>query len=289
MAVAEIIKVADGRSGRKGQKNQRSFSVSYLVRTNDPQDGPIVVFEALPEIGDFYYTDNEYDLGARVADVSVSDEGGDKFLWRAEVRYDRNLRDDPEDQEPENPEEREPKYSIRFEKHEVPISGPYSTADPGHVSATTPLSNSAGQPYNPPITREETRPTIVLLKDERRLDLAGMLALQDTVNRNAFAGFTSQTLKLNVTGVQERFEQGERWWRKTYELAFKREGWVARPLDYGTITDEDGNVRETLLLNSSPTTGAPQYRGPYTIYRQVDFATHEDIPQAVKDLQKAPD
>lgn len=288
MAVAEVIKVSDGRSGRKGQRNDRSFTVTYLVRTDNPQDGPVHVFDSLPDIGAFYATDTEYDLGARVAEISVNAENADKFLWRCEVRYDRNLADDPEDPEAESPGDREPTYSIRFDRFEQAVYGPYSTNDPGHVSATTPIMNSAGQYFSPPPTVEQTRPTIVLVKDEDRLDLPGILALQDVVNKNAFAGFTSQTLKLNVTGVQERFEAGQRWWRKTYEVAYKREGWVLRPLDYGTVVDEDQNVRETLLKDGSATTGAPQYRGPYTVYRQVDWATHDDIPLAVKDLGNAP-
>lgn len=288
MAVTEVRITTDDRGGRFGQRNERAFTLSYLITTDSRHDGPITVLGSLPQIGDVYATDNESDLGARASDIDLKQIAGDPYHWRATVTFSPVHGEDPDDPEPESPGDRDPVYSVRFQKRQVPVAGPYSTADPGNQDATTALANSAGQPFNPPITRDETRPVIVIQVNDDNLDLPGIAAIQDTVNKDAFAGYTSQTLKLNVSGVQEFFEDGRRWWRKVYELEHKRSSWLARPLDYGTVEDEDGNVRETLLNNSSPTTGPPQYLGPFTLYRQIAFATHADIPEAIKQLGQAP-
>lgn len=286
MAVTEVRLLTD-RKGKLAERRDRSFTRTYLVTTNDRQDGPLTVAAELPNIGDFYVTTNESDFGARVSAIDIDTVDSNPFLWRATVEYSNRQREDHDEPEPEDPTDRDPIYAIRFDKHDVPVTGPYSTVDPGNVSATTSLTNSKKQPYNPPPTREELRPVITITVNDHNLDLLKINAMQDCVNSAAFAGFPAKTLKLNVTGITEQFENGIRYWEKTYELAHRRQTWDLFLLDHGTIPDKEGNFKEVLLLNGSETTGAPQYH-QYTIYRQVDFAAHSDIPPQIKALGSAP-
>lgn len=287
MAVIEIRAIAN-RGGNASQGYDRKYKQTYLVRTDDPQDGPLIVRAALPQIGSVYATDNETDVGAGVINVNVDQEAGDPTLWRCEVEWANTSKSNPQDPPPENPLEREPQYSVRFERAELLLQGPWSDSDAGGVDTSTGLVNSAKQPFNPPPSREETRPVIVVLVDDQYLDLTGISNVQDCVNSTDFAGFEAKTLKLNVTGIQERFEQGMRLWRKTYELSHKPQTWDLFMLDHGTIQDKDGNFKSCLLLNGSETTGPPQYK-QFSVYRQIDFATHADVPQAVKSLSNPPD
>ena len=286
MAVTEV-RVRTERGGQQGQKHERGYTLTYLVTTSDSHDGPMTVFAALPQIGDVYATNNELDLGARVVSVALDHVDGDPRRWRAEVEFSNEQGEDPDNQDPEDPLDREPKYSVRFDESEEVIHGPYNQANPGFVDLTASLTNSAKQPFNPPPTKEVSRLVIRMVQDDDQLRLGQMREFQDAINLTAFAGFAAKTLKLRVSDIEERFEHGMRLWRKTYELKHKPETWDQFILDHGTVPDEDGNMVEVLLLNGSKTTNAPQYK-QYTVYRTLDFNTSTDVPATVKRLQFAP-
>jgi hypothetical protein len=203
------------------------------------------------------------------------------------VEFSSTHGDNPDEPQPEDPTDREPKYGVRFDQAEVAVQGPYSSADPGNVDVTTSMTNSRKQPYNPPPTREERMPVITVLIDDADLKLHSLVQVQDLVNATAFAGFPAKTLKLNISDVKERFENGRRLWQKTYEIAYSRRTWDLFILDHGTIQDEEGNFDEVLLKNGSKTTGAPQYK-QYTVCKQIDFATSTDVPDAVRTLLNLP-
>jgi hypothetical protein len=248
----------------------------YLVETNDRDDGVYTVLNSpsVPQIGAYYIATNEYDLGARCVDARASHVDGDPKLWHVECTFKSIQREDPEDQEEKAPEEREPMVSYRFEKRQTPLMGDYDDAAAGKLDTSQGVANSLNQPFSPPPMIDETFPVLTVIRDDLALGMGEIFSVQDTINLTEFSGAPAETLKLNVTGVQERFEDGRRLWRKTYELAYNKRTWATHILDHGYLEDDDGNWRQVLLdgAGAETTVTSPHYDA-YDPYKKLEFRT----------------
>lgn len=280
MAVS-AVKTLTTRDGARSQQSGRTFTMRYLVETTDSHDGvqTVLTSPSVPQVGAYYVATNEVDLGARVTATRAQHVGGDPKLWHVDVTFESIQAEDPDNQDGEDPAEREPTVAYRFDKVQVPLQGNYDDVASGKVSTTQGIGNSLGQPFSPPPMIDETRPVMSVQRDEYALDIATILAYNDTVNATEFAGAAANTLKLTIASVNERFENGVRVWRKVWELAYNKRTWNRFILDHGTKLDEaTGNFREILLDGAGAETDStsPHYF-EFTPFNSVEFRNLDAI------------
>ena len=203
---------------------------------------------------------------------------GDPKLWHVDVTFRNTQREDPDNQDPREPDQREPTLNYRFEKRQIPLLGDYDDAAAGKLDTSQGVANSLNQPFNPPPMIEETYPVLTVLRNDINLDMASIFKWQDNVNETAFSGAAAETLKVNVTNIQEMFREGIRYWQKTFEIAYNKRTWKKYVLDYGYKQDDDGNWRQILLdgAGGETTVTSPHY-DVYSPYKVAEFRDIDPI------------
>jgi hypothetical protein len=150
------------------------------------------------------------------------------------------------------------------------------------------ICNSAGDPFNPPIRRDDSRPVLTVVKNyPAPFDMNLADDFRDTINITPFFGRPPGTVKCRAPRAARLFHSviGE-YYRVTLQFDFNRDGWNARPLDEGfryasggqLVPALSGNAlaTEPVLLDGSggllAVGGDPMFHD-YQIYEGRDFAT----------------
>lgn len=122
-----------------------------------------------------------------------------------------------------------------------------------------PIVNSAGDPYDPPLTREVTRATLTAMRNETpaSVDLATLAALSNTLNADVWNGFPPKTVRLAPIKLPEiAFSQVNNsfYFPMEYVFDINFDTWVKQVLNAGfRQLDADGNL-VPILINGQPAT-----------------------------------
>lgn len=188
----------------------------------------------------------------------------------------------------ENPLENVPVVTTEFIQWDEPIDKDIDGK---------PILNSAGDPFDPGLTRERNRQIIRISRNEQEFDV-GLLALQDTVNRDTFIGFRKETVKCSPIHRSREFDPVVGvYWRVEYEFIFDPRGWKKEILDSG-LRKRDGSVVSQIEVDGSPTTSPVPLDGAgqpleqpvtaesavylsFEVYEKMDFEvfnfTHDSV------------
>lgn len=150
------------------------------------------------------------------------------------------------------------------------------------------IANSAGDPYDPPVTIDDSRVIIIATKNMTTTDfnLQTPDTYKDKLNSLAFLGFAPLTIKCNNIGG-ERIKWGDIfYWRVRCEFAYDGGSWQKELLDQGfNVIDGTNKVKARDPKDGSPYShpilldgtghqlangGVPVY-GSYGVYASVDF------------------
>lgn len=223
MAVVECIELAKGRDGDfEARSRARRYTRRFRVRTSDGLDGPAVVqaYLSLPALYSTYTSGNDADTAALVESVRVTGVGFK--LWEAEVTYSTITPDSG--QNAENPLDRNPVVRWSSQSYQVPV-----VRDVNGRS----ILNSAGDPFDPPIEREEKRPLLSVERFEMLYSPALAQEYQYAINSDTFVGALAGYARCNAIDGDRHYEKNFYCWRVKYEFEFRREGFAAQPLDQG--------------------------------------------------------
>jgi hypothetical protein len=224
MAFIESAVIHDGWTGTKTlDEKVDSFSVQYMVRVDDKQDGPRFVLEqcGLPTKGALYNAGSDNHPAAVCKSVSVSPLG--ENVWRATVSYGAST--DKEDKAADElDEENKPTDDVTLEGIEVQISlvqmsrpavraiylgqtkgghnrvlenikwngGPFAEGDAGSLGTNgalftgIPVTNSCSTAFDPPVEVDYSRIQVTLTRNEMELNANRVLQYNDTVNLHGF-------------------------------------------------------------------------------------------------------
>lgn len=200
-----------------------------------------------PKLGDQYVTPNEQDLLATCVDVRVNARPESPFSWYVEAEYDTARLVDAT---LENPLLMPAELSWDF------LS--YERARVRDVLGI-PYVNSSQEAFDPPIMGEEKRPVLTVVRNEATFSAAFALQYQLVVNSDVFAGAAPGFARINkINGTRQR-EIGVTYYKVTYEVEFRREGFVRPVLDQG-FRDKD---KKQFLdpLNAQPYSGPTLMNG----------------------------
>lgn len=156
MAVVRVIENEDSRSGedsieRDGSgpiRVSRGFTRSFIVETDDVEDGWEIIKGSLPTLGDYYTSGNDTDLTSVCVGRSGQQRGKAKRFWDCEVEYSNDEAESPAgENEPPSEIERELRQTVRWSTSSV--QRPVFTDIEGAA-----LLNAAGDPFDPPYVQD---------------------------------------------------------------------------------------------------------------------------------------
>lgn len=273
-----MIKVGETfvRRGSRNQLWQRTYERTFTVTTDDPDDGPATVAAALPVgIGDSYVCRNDSDPGSFCQSIDVECTTDDGKGWTAVARYgpyDANL-------EPANPVERPIKVSWSFARFERPV-----IVDLDGV----PVLNSAGDPFDPPLTIDDSRPILTIVRNEQGFDPLLAYQFKDAVNADAFWGVGPGIVKVLDISDELTKDPDIGWYHVvTYQFEFNPDGWQAHIADLGYRELNLTNELVPILFKGVPATVPARLNGEggyledpdaetvfldFNVYRSLPFA-----------------
>lgn len=297
MAVVTVGERRQERGGGEGKDGSRQYTRVFCVTTNSYADGAQTVLAAagIPRIGDSYALGSEVDSDAKVVSRIPKQIG--PLAWEVEVEYDSKTDDKEDKQNPENnnsqnPEDWFEKVSVTFETSQEPVTGE-AGQDYGGAMWTMGVVASNGEPFDPPAMRDVSRPVLTFEIYRRTFDIPQALEYVNAVNADVFWGADPRTMRItqySSSGLAVRTIGDVKvfYWPITIEMKYRRETWDLSLLDCGTfyvraadgqrvafLTD-DGQPRIGLLNGAGDkladeVNGVPQFR-TQRVYFEKPFA-----------------
>lgn len=288
---------ASGRSGSIDIESQREYTVTYLVYTNDRNDGPQQVRAAfgIPSIGDVYMPGNDYDASAIVTAKRVTQRDS-PWEWEVEVTYSTDVGDEPD--QPENPLDKPPEISWGAQERRIIVPGKYNSASAPNQNKDLELGIVApnGELFDPQPEMDIAEPILTVTRNVASINAGELMALANCVNESDFYGAGKRELRLKPPQAQAQYDgQIGQYWKVTWQMVYKYDTWDIQVLNQGTyylasnvptpFKDTEGNRRIGLLstdgtaLNSSSADSAGRYiesgdAPTFTrlrVYREIDF------------------
>jgi hypothetical protein len=223
MAIVEVIEVGKGEGAITVRDRQEStYTRVFQVETDAPRVGPKAVIEAVPvAIGDPYETDTEADAASFARAFQARRISDDGCEWEVIVDY-------------------APYDVTRFEEHPLSVPAEVSWEHVKFQETTyqdidgVAIMNSAGDPFDPPVTRERSRPVLRVVRNEADFDPSLAHQFADKVNSDTFFGATAGTVKSEPpTGRRQWHPASGFFWVVSYEFQFNEDGWQEKRLDEG--------------------------------------------------------
>ncbi|MCK4624067.1 MAG: hypothetical protein KAV00_02065 [Phycisphaerae bacterium] len=222
MSVISVKELKDDRSsevGWKGRRHQRHFIVQC---DNFTDSTPIAVSAAgIPAVGDAYTSVDEF---AWVMRKHARTEQGQGHLFRVIVEYATYT--DSRFTSSDSPLEKKPQISFT----NVVATEPMQRDCDGKL-----VANSAGVPFDPPITRDQTRYNITFRRNEAVfIPIVTAQFFKDAVNADPFLGAGPGKVKVKIDS-DYRAEGSYRYWETAYLFEFKldEDGWEPLVMDAG--------------------------------------------------------
>lgn len=219
------INELDVRGSTQGSDWKRTYKRTWRVLTDDRTIGSKTVRSACPvSIGNVYSYAGETDAGAYCLNISADQEQvaeGDGLSWIVAADYG------PYDPtvNPQSPLDRPCEVSWTYATFEEVIDEDKN----GNA-----VVNSAYDYFDPPITRDRSRPILVVDRYERGFSVSLTDMYNDSVNSDEWFGADPGTVKLKPVGAQLLRDPDIGWyWKRHYEFEYNPKGWKIRPLDQG--------------------------------------------------------
>lgn len=281
---ANILTVAQTRADNEA----REYTVTWLVETTDPLDGPITVRASLPALGTSLAAGNDSDAEAYVTGygsiANANDPQEDRKQWRAEVRYSTMTRRKCDDDLDLGPLSEPPVIRGGADRGETP-----AVVD----NAGNPIVNSAGNAFDD-LLADDSNQRLTIAINQATLDLDTLDDFTDAVNDSAFFGLGARKWKMDPPTWEERYYGAcIRYFAVTYSFRSRRETWDLKPLDRGFL-DQNGKFpadSETGMRGVTPANldGAGEFLAaggdlvffdgvggnpdPFTYYPERDFGS----------------
>lgn len=221
MAVLSIRTKYDGwEGGATSEKNgllyeiiRRRYKLVKIVRVSNPGDGPEVILTSvgIPQIGDAYNLFNDSDSLATCVAVGVPRRIA-PLVWEIDCEFDTDrvisaITDNPLNQPAD--------VRWDFNKYERPLIRAY---DNGKACLT-----SSGNPYDPPLTWEDARPTVTIVRNEASFSPTFAFSYHNALNLETFATAEPLHAKINCIKGQQQFSNGLLFAQVTYEIELHRD------------------------------------------------------------------
>ena len=281
MSVVRVDEIPMPRTASVPLSGAREYTRAWNVWTDNQYTGAAeVVFSgSIPNYLVPYYTDTFADNYALVVKKTAK-QGQSRRHWIVDVNYSTDL---SKIERTDAPLEETPEIGWSFASTQVVVEKDRNGAA---------IVNSAGQPFNPPLTRERYALVLNYSSNVANYDPIVALDYMDTVNNAPFYGAQRGQCRLVKWEAQRKVTAIDGapafYWNQQIEIHFLRQGWAEELLDRGPkekvnnqlvgASDPDSGLSDTeaRLLDGngrflSPG-GEPVYRS-FDILEERNFAT----------------
>lgn len=265
---------------RPGHKDADSLTINrtFRVLTDDRTDTALTVFNEgpsaapapLPQVGDVH--PDEPNL--IVAGLDPKIEGDDGQIWKVKVSYIPTTTDLTGIPDPVKPWEKPPLVSYGFIAMKEVLDKCYDSGfvvDPGFpagaVNGVRPkeVTNSAAQPFDPPLQRDKFLQQINIQTAIEHVAFNVQVQVRrfmDTVNKSSITVgqiplAPGQGYCRNIRATPAFFGGVEKYWTVVAEVVVNEDTWVRKVLDQGRFTinesetpDADDNIVYDPIENS---------------------------------------
>lgn len=278
------------RSGNWQRNYKRSYKRTFLVNTDSPDEDAVNVMYAIdpntgvqiPSLGVLYRGKNgNFDGGAFCEDVSAECDDEDGKGWKVTCSYGPY---DPSQFDSQNPLDAPAKVHFGLSRQSIACD---------QDNAGNPIVNSAGQSFDPPIEKDESRLVLSVDVNVASFDPILISQYKDSVNNGEFWGCPPKTVKFMNASAELDFSgdcpvNNGFFWAVTWEFEVKEDTWAKKILDQGLMcldtstgnlqhcADEEGQPSsEPLLLDGAghqAAVGASPIYLTFDVYNEMDFS-----------------
>ena len=222
MAVIDAVLITEGTDATA---DETTASETWRVTTDNPLDDGFLV-GASSMIPQLFQAHPSYPV--RVAQVSPQRISGQFTHWDVGVKYSSKVKDTDE-----NPLDKPVDVTIDGELFQAP----YYIDQNGNACV-----NSANDPYDPPLMRDDSRDVITLVENVASYDFQTQRLYRNSVNSDVFSinkpGLTGTIFPPGLAKMQtfsgtSQEKDGVTYWQRTLKIEIKEDGWLDRPLDQG--------------------------------------------------------
>ena len=286
--------------GRQGDKPVvHEYTRGFWVTTNTKSDREEEV-EAAAGVPRRYHP-HPANSRALVKDINTMQSSGHDNLWKVKCIYSTDTggkSEEGEGSDEPNPLLRKPEVWGGFKKYQRPAVGELvdkliSLQDIPEDIRAKGIVSSAGEPFDPPAMIDDSRPVLFVKRAEVNFNFSLASDYQDSINNDRFFGVAPRKAKLASISFSpiERF-QGIPYRWITYEIDFRKEGFLLWLLDQGTFELKGGKRHPFAGENGQPIVrllngkgernkdGAPAVFLPFKVYKERPFAAL-NLPQTL--------
>lgn len=238
MSIVSITVSRSGRSGSDSSSGPRTYERELIVITNNPRDGQTLIAndQRIPQPLTPYVWPGEVDLQARVSDRQFTQDESQPKVWRLRITWSTEATGPNGSSDLKTSEEIDlsAKYSWGSERESVPIT---------HDIFGKPFVNSAGEMFDPPLTRPISLPVLRCTRPVLNFNPALANSYVDAINSQQWGPWPAYSVKcIELTATQE-VQKGVRYWKETSAFAFK-----LREAPKNTVSN--GQRRRTIVVKN---------------------------------------
>jgi hypothetical protein len=241
------VKELPVRGGTLSDDLTRTYYRTFRVSTDTVQDATrnVRLAPGLPALFSSYIFGNDLDILCFCIDIDIKQDQDWPLEWLVTAKYS-SKQNRPQEQQNENPLLRAPEYAWSFAEYQRPFVRDLTGRS---------VVNSASVTFDPPPETEDSRPTLVITRNEAFFNPALALQYQDATNTDLFYGAGLRQAKFKSITADSAYENGITFQKVKYEVQFRREGFFQEILDQG-FCDRNGKIfrdRKDGLALSNPT------------------------------------
>ncbi len=205
MGIVSIKDIPGGRSASWSGQGGRQYTQQLRIITDGATVGPKAVMQSLnfrngtPYWHPLVLSRTEEDKACFIQSLDVKEEGEDGKQWVATISYGPfswGEQGGAGDEGILDPFKVPPK--VRFDDAKFDTAAVYDT------QTGKPILNTVGDPFIPPLKKEETRPILTIVRNEPVYDINWVQQFKDHVNADTFLGFAPNSVKCaSITAEQE--------------------------------------------------------------------------------------
>jgi hypothetical protein len=249
MAILRVKEIGE-RGGVLTDRWDREYDRTFQVITSGPLVGSLEVELAngIPRVGDPYVYGAWVDFAARVRKVVPTQPDKDApDIWHVKVNWSTQQQQDPSrtgggsggSPQNDNPISWTPDVSVDWVDAKKVVDKDLDGR---------PCVNTIGERLDPGLEIESPRLVVTITRNEAGYGLSEELDRGATVNEFSFWGRDPGTWKLHPVAGKLTFEKNVSFWKKTYKLEFKPDGWQPKVANIGTFSKKDDGTYETKVV-----------------------------------------